>query len=384
MRFPDREISSKTKVSSPLVSGSIASNDSDPIDISQSSGSVASFSSVSAPFTATSLSYSRAQRSYASSFDRRQSLTKSVGSFVGSYEESILNGRMSQTPSKPLDFTASIGVLGKGKCKSSLKCPPHLNVPFPAYFYSETSPYVGQIDVEQFDEGKGSSKRGYRIPAAGQLQIIIKNPNKTAVKLFLIPYDVSEMPAQSKTFFRQKHYDVADGDKLRYAIHVQICSPSQGKYYVHKSQRVVFANRVPDGKQNLRIVVQGPTPAYTPWVPEKRQRKSDQHLRPDSKEPKFIGGSLLDRDQDISEQDEVMEGQYSTSHTGDGQTTPRPATTQRSPLFQPRRSLQLRVPVPLVLDQSTVLEREANPRKSGGMLAERLKTLALARESGKP
>ena len=38
---------------------------------------------------------------------------------VGSYEQSILRGRMSTTPSRPLDFVAQIGVLGKGKCKAS-------------------------------------------------------------------------------------------------------------------------------------------------------------------------------------------------------------------------------------------------------------------------
>ena len=57
-------------------------------------------------------------------------------SMVGSYEESILRGRMSTTPSKPLDFLAQIGVLGLGKCKSSLKCPAHVTIPFPAVFYS--------------------------------------------------------------------------------------------------------------------------------------------------------------------------------------------------------------------------------------------------------
>jgi hypothetical protein len=91
---------------------------------------------------------------------------------VGSYEESILRGRMSTTPSKPLDFVAQIGVLGLGKCKASLRCPAHVTLPFPAVFYSYgttnhgrvgmsedgPSPYVGLIDLENglpnTDEGK--------------------------------------------------------------------------------------------------------------------------------------------------------------------------------------------------------------------------------------
>ncbi|KAF2401748.1 hypothetical protein EJ06DRAFT_528900, partial [Trichodelitschia bisporula] len=55
---------------------------------------------------------------------------------VGSYEESILRGRMSTIPSRPLNFLAQIGVLARGKCRPSLRCPPHVTVPFPAVFYS--------------------------------------------------------------------------------------------------------------------------------------------------------------------------------------------------------------------------------------------------------
>ncbi|RKO86069.1 hypothetical protein BDK51DRAFT_47102, partial [Blyttiomyces helicus] len=76
------------------------------------------------------------------------------GSLVGSYEASILSGRMSSLPSKPITFLAEIGVVAFGKCKPSLKCPPHLTTRFPAYFYelqddeSPATPYVGKIDVE--------------------------------------------------------------------------------------------------------------------------------------------------------------------------------------------------------------------------------------------
>ncbi|CBX99278.1 hypothetical protein IAQ61_000608 [Plenodomus lingam] len=283
---------------------------------------------------------------------------------VGSYEESILRGRMSTTPSRPLDFVAKIGVLGKGQCKPSLKCPPHVTVPFPAVFYSyntgngrisdnEPSPYVGLIDLEHSlpqptestdtskrprrhhatsdlgtetadfrlqlgDELSGQSLRqearrkekrkrrstsprappggSYRIPAQGQLQIVLKNPNKTAVKLFLVPYDLSDMEAGQKTFIRQRSYsagpiidmptssrknygtdrpeaalsnsdDPNDRPILRYLIHLHICCPSKGRYYLYKSIRVVFANRVPDGKEKLRNEIQLPEPKYSVYKP---------------------------------------------------------------------------------------------------------------------
>ncbi|KAI0150315.1 hypothetical protein GGR57DRAFT_472353 [Xylariaceae sp. FL1272] len=266
-------------------------------------------------------------------------------SMVGSYEESILRGRMSTTPSKPLGFLAQIGVLGLGKCKASLRCPPHVTLPFPAVFYSYAgssygrskedegpSPYVGQIDLEnglQNQEDAMRSKRkhqarvmdrrageeattksnsqstrisssdarmaqrkrrsgspkappggSYRIPERGQIQIIIKNPNKTAVKLFLVPYDLTGMEPGTKTFVRQRSYSngpiidevsnlnrnlSTDRPTLRYLVHLHICCPSRGRYYLYKNIRVVFANRVPDGKERLKNETTLPEPRFSPY-----------------------------------------------------------------------------------------------------------------------
>ena len=278
-------------------------------------------------------------------------------SMVGSYEESILRGRMSAAPSKPLNFTAQIGVLGKGDCKP--KCPPHITVPFPAVYYcwsaglgrrpvnDEPSPYVGQIDLHQSASSmnlsnsptrKGSAasldlrdnvpgrsenlveersrshrdparvrrrrrlspsfappEGSYRIPEQGQLQIVIKNPNKTAVKLFLVPYDLSGMEPGTKTFIRQRLLSagpiienslvpkmspkVGLGDpnpkhSLRYLIHLNICCPSKGRYYLYQHIRVVFANRVPDNKEQLRTETQLPEPRFSTWKPVSLSRQA--------------------------------------------------------------------------------------------------------------
>ncbi|KAI1739454.1 hypothetical protein F4680DRAFT_136678 [Xylaria scruposa] len=282
---------------------------------------------------------------------RRASVSTDVSplqhaSMVGSYEESILRGRMSTTPSKPLNFLAQIGVLGLGKCKSSLRCPPHVTLPFPAVFYSYAgsshgrskeddgpSPYVGQIDLEnglpnQGDEARSKRKHqsraverraagadvmdtndidatmsswdarktqrakrisgsprappggSYRIPEKGQIQIIIKNPNKTAVKLFLVPYDLAGMEPGTKTFVRQRSYSNGpiidnmpdlkgnssmDRPILRYLVHLHICCVSRGRFYLYKNIRVVFANRVPDGKEKLQNEITLPEPRFTPY-----------------------------------------------------------------------------------------------------------------------
>lgn len=295
---------------------------------------------------------------------------------VGSYEESILRGRMSTTPSRPLDFVAKIGVLGRGQCKPSLKCPPHVTVPFPAVFYSyntgngrisdnEPSPYVGLIDLEHSlpppvennepskrkrrqagpvldqdnldfrlqldDEQAGESATAdlrrkekkkrrsaspkappggcYRIPAEGQLQIVLKNPNRTAVKLFLVPYDVSDMEPGQKTFVRQRSYsagpvidmplssrknlgtdrpeaalshsdDPRERPVLRYLVHLHICCTGKGRYYLYKSIRVVFANRVPDGKEKLRNEIQQPEPKYSTYKPSRDSTPAQAAVSP--------------------------------------------------------------------------------------------------------
>ncbi|PYI06929.1 hypothetical protein BO78DRAFT_396896 [Aspergillus sclerotiicarbonarius CBS 121057] len=310
---------------------------------------------------------------------RRPSISSEISSkahapMVGSYEESILRGRMSMNPSKPLDFTAQIGVLGKGKCKANLKCPPHVTIPFPAVFYSyptsgsgrsisddSPSPYVGLIDLDSYlpkDTSSSNSRRRrrhqspaemnndhamgntpdpssndqealrrrekkhrraesprsppggcYRIPQHGQLQIMIKNPNKTAVKLFLVPYDLTDMEPGMKTFIRQRSYsagpiidmplsarnnygtdrpeaslnaseDPKDKPTLRYLIHLNICCPSRGRFYLHSSIRVVFANRVPDGKEKLRNEIQYPDPRYTPYKPYRDSSHTHSAARP--------------------------------------------------------------------------------------------------------
>jgi hypothetical protein len=109
------------------------------------------------------------------------------GSFVGSYEESILTGRMSTTPSKPIHFIADIGVLATSKCKAALKCPPHLIISFPAFFYQlpgedMPTPYVGTVDFgvhnsnkkRMGNDGECKLENGcYRLPHKGQLQIVI-------------------------------------------------------------------------------------------------------------------------------------------------------------------------------------------------------------------
>lgn len=306
-----------------------------PMRNHQARRSITSFTYQPAPSASTIYPSRQRRLSYASESSPRQKT-----SMVGSFEESILRGRMSTAPSKPLDFMANIGVMGKGDCPAKLKCPAHVTVPFPAVFYNypssissrtvsddTPSPYVGTIDLRQHlvapeqhprkkrrsgvNESEdlmgdlattGSASFGsgfnspvsqqisapapssiggaYRVPQQGQIQIILKNPENTAVKLFLVPYDLDDMQPGTKTFVRQRSFSTGPimenilSDKpivdplsnkqvLRYLIHLRFCCTGRGRFYLYDNIRVVFANRVPDGKEKLRNEIQLPEPKYS-------------------------------------------------------------------------------------------------------------------------
>lgn len=309
---------------------------------------------------------------------------------VGSFEESILRGRMSTPPSKPLDFVAQIGVVGKGDCPASLRCPAHVTIPFPAVFYNypsanesrsisddHPSPYVGSIDLEhnlkppeppirrtrrssqaildtdalvaeiispentaigralaresreKKDTKSPSSKvpigGAYRVPQKGQLQIIIKNPNKTAVKLFLVPYDLDGMLPETKTFVRQRSFssgpvleaaltekqgapafrDAATPSKdvLRYLIHLKFCSTGKGRFYLYDNIRIVFANRVPDDTEKLRNEVQLPEPRFSPYKPSTEGGSRSPIIT----EKKFSPGSHFAVSPDLGSLDNMLD-----------------------------------------------------------------------------
>ncbi|KAI9168513.1 hypothetical protein H9P43_007886 [Blastocladiella emersonii ATCC 22665] len=324
----------------------------------------------------------------------------SPSKFVGSYEESLLSGRLSVRPSNPIVFSATLGVMGLGKCKSALRCPPHVSVDFSAHYYdlaannaepvagtgspsspptgvlnspptsttaapwwraspmasavsprpatgwwaatatdspiaspssspqpaatrtlpvsgSPTgaspawSPYVGVIDLDTLPTSPSAATRGsdrdlassstsregvpggYRVPARGQLQVVIKNPHRTALKVFLVPYDLSGMPRGTKTVLRHKQYAVpvasaaGSGGKdpdmlpaasspkqhvpaksLRYALQIPVVCTPRGRIYLAGAGglRVVFSGKGPESHETL-VATTDAAVGFTPWEP---------------------------------------------------------------------------------------------------------------------
>ncbi|XP_044744711.1 protein FAM214A [Coccinella septempunctata] len=165
-----------------------------------------------------------------------------ASNLLGSFEESVLNGRL-EPVSTVQGFTAELGASGSF-------VPKHLKVPVTVFFYNVgdhermSSPYLCHIKLE---------KKGYCVPKVGTFQVTLKNPLGMVVKMFVVLYDLSDMPPNSKTFMRQrilflptdcKDENVQRTSKwLKYLIHLRFASSKSGKIYLHGDIRIIVLNK---------------------------------------------------------------------------------------------------------------------------------------------
>ncbi|CAF0720969.1 unnamed protein product [Brachionus calyciflorus] len=189
---------------------------------------------------------------------------------LGNFEECLLNGRL--TPVGIVDgFYAEIGASGSF-------FPEHKILPVDASFYQVSddiaaSPYLGVIDLGSLGE------RGYRIPNKGTIQVTLFNPNKTVVKMFVVMYDLSDMPCNYKTFLRQRTVYVPCGNPddsklksyLRYLIHLRFSTSKTGKMYLHTNIKLIFARNKSEidprmgGRYEYKTFTEAPkNPKYSP------------------------------------------------------------------------------------------------------------------------
>lgn len=200
-------------------------------------------------------------------------------SLLGSFEESVLNGRL-EPVSTVQGFTAEIGASGP------TGCPKHLVVPVTVFFYTlgdndkVSTPYLSHINL---------GRKGYSVPRSGTVQVTLFNPLGTVVKMFVVLYDLADMPPLSQTFLRQRTLYVPASSSedfsrpgsteahkwLRYLIHLRFSSSKSGRIYLHTDIRMIIfrksdldtatASSTYEEAYELRSFTHGPTnPKFSP------------------------------------------------------------------------------------------------------------------------
>lgn len=206
---------------------------------------------------------------------------------LGTFEESVLNGRL-EPVSTVQGFMAELGASGSF-------CPRHMPLPVTVFFYTlgdndkVSAPYLGHINL---------GKKGYNVPRSGTIQVTLFNPLRTVVKMFVVVYDLHDMPANSHTFLRQRTLYVPANQKesvqvdvketpyeyhedyhkyLRYLIHLRFVSGKTGKIYLHTDIRMIIfrkadvdtatalGNQIDGESYELRSHTHGPVnPKFSP------------------------------------------------------------------------------------------------------------------------
>ncbi|KAM3955224.1 LOW QUALITY PROTEIN: atos homolog atossa [Aphomia sociella] len=161
---------------------------------------------------------------------------------LGSFEESALQGRL-EPVATVAGFSAELGASGAF-------CPPHRRLPVTVFFYAPggtNAPYMGHINL-------GPS--GYRVARSGTIQVSLFNPHGTLVKMFVVLYELTNMPPLARTFLRQRTlYMPAGADPsavpsphhlhrwLRYLIHLRFMTSKSGKLYLHTDIRILVSRK---------------------------------------------------------------------------------------------------------------------------------------------
>ncbi|XP_026742198.1 protein FAM214A [Trichoplusia ni] len=204
---------------------------------------------------------------------------------LGSFEESALKGRLEPVATVQ-GFRAELGACGAF-------CPPHRRLPVTVFFYAPggtNAPYMGHINL-------GSS--GYRVARSGTVQVSLFNPHGTLVKMFVVLYDLTRMPAGSRTFLRQRTLYMPAGAEpparhlahkwLRYLIHLRFMTSKSGKLYLHTDIRIIVSRKADLDTATAHSALFRPLPTNDSSPTDTKTAERDTNS-PDRKPNRVFGG----------------------------------------------------------------------------------------------